>query len=104
MPFQKNLLRLTGALVWEGYATGSNCVGVKIVTKNYPKVCTESDPENSNGDYYYADDDDDRDIFNPPPSVSTTPFPTSMSVMVPTSERHYCAAASTKVIIQASQV
>lgn len=101
--FQPRFL-LPGQLKWDFFEGGSKCEGEALGQVLYTEECALGEPELSSDDDDDAAITDDRHVFNPPPSVSTTPFPTSAPVNVTMSNRYYCAAASKKVTLKASQV
>lgn len=85
----------------EYYTRGRNCTGMPSRKFTFPDSCLETPIDTT-----FSSDptDDDREIFNPPPSVSTTPFPTATSATVPGSFRFYCSSANAKVTLKATQV
>lgn len=78
-----------GDISYEFYGA-SGCEGDPFVFP-YPNTCEIVPPT----DDEQGTDNGDRDILNPPPSASTTPFPTSLAQkMANGSSLSYCAIAN----------
>lgn len=80
--------------MWNLHALRTACALDPRFVLPYPDTCTLEEVLEAPTDD--GNTDDDRVIFNPPPSVSTTAFPTAATVFVPynSSTRTYCASAN----------
>ena len=88
-------------MTWSFYEADTNCAGTPMYDAPYALECEDTGTQPLYDDYDSTGDDV---LMAPPPSVSTTPFPTMENAMQDTSELHYCAAATTLAKFSVSQV
>lgn len=89
----------TGEVVWDHYTSPTDCTGKFLFKESIKEECELSVRLTAG-----IDADDDRGLFNPPPSISTTPFTPSGPGYAFNSNRWHCTPASKLVTLSVTQV